>query len=262
MFYKRKGLPEEGDIVSCTVKNILHHSVFVTVDEFDNLEGLIHISELAPGRIRNIRDYVTPNKKIVCKVLRVNIANRHVDLSLRRVPLNTKKLKDEFSKQELKSEKLLESVGKQLKITLEEMYNKAGGKIIESYGSLTECFQEVVSKGEKPLLDLQIDSNMAKVLAQIIQEKIQPKQIKIESVLEIECPKPNGITIIKELLTSIEHKKNNNEIKISYISAPKYRVQITSDDYKSAEKTLKEITENLEKETSKKGGKFSCQKRS
>ena len=60
MFYKKNGLPNPNDFVICTVKNILHHSVFVNLDEYNNLEGLVHISEIAPGRIRNIRDFLKP----------------------------------------------------------------------------------------------------------------------------------------------------------------------------------------------------------
>jgi len=64
MFYKKKGLPEENSIVLCTVKKILFHSIFVDLDEYQNQDGMIHISEIAPGRIRNIRDYVAEGKKL------------------------------------------------------------------------------------------------------------------------------------------------------------------------------------------------------
>ena len=57
MFYKKQGFPEESELVLCTVKKILDHSVFVGLDEYNNLEGMIHISEVSPGRIRNIRDH-------------------------------------------------------------------------------------------------------------------------------------------------------------------------------------------------------------
>ena len=71
MFYKKKGFPQVNDVLMCTVKKVLGHSVFVTLEEYDR-EGMIHISEISPGRIRNIRDYVVEGKKIVCKILRVN----------------------------------------------------------------------------------------------------------------------------------------------------------------------------------------------
>src|SRR3989344_1878368 len=62
MFYKKTKSPEIGDIVICTVKKVLPHSVFVDLDEYGK-EAMIHISEIAPGRIRNIRDYVKEKKK-------------------------------------------------------------------------------------------------------------------------------------------------------------------------------------------------------
>ena len=53
-----------------TVTKIEYHSVFVELDEYGKT-ALIHISEISPGRIRNIRDFVkVEDKKIVCKVLK------------------------------------------------------------------------------------------------------------------------------------------------------------------------------------------------
>ena len=84
MFYKKPGKPEIGELVVCTVRKILPHSVFVSIDEYQNLEGMNHISEISPGRIRNLRDYVIEGKTIVCKVLNIN-QQGNIDLSLRRV---------------------------------------------------------------------------------------------------------------------------------------------------------------------------------
>ena len=72
---------KEDDVVLCTVKKIQKTTVFVDVE--GDGEGSIVMSEIAAGRIRNLREYVTPNKKIVCKVLR--FINGHPQLSLRRV---------------------------------------------------------------------------------------------------------------------------------------------------------------------------------
>ena len=66
-----KEFPEEGEIVLCTVIKIMGTTVFVHLDDY-NREGVVSTSEVAPGRIRNIRDYVTINKKIVCKILRID----------------------------------------------------------------------------------------------------------------------------------------------------------------------------------------------
>ena len=73
---------EQGDIILCTVDRILGTNVFVKIDG-TNKEGTITLSEIAPGRIRNLRDYVVPKKKIACKVLK--ILGEQIILSLRRV---------------------------------------------------------------------------------------------------------------------------------------------------------------------------------
>src|SRR3989338_10141620 len=87
---------KEGDLVLCTVERIDGTTVFVKLP--DEQQGTIVTSEIAPGRIRNIRDYVIPNKRIVCQVLRVS--NGRIDLSLRRVGTKEKTIVMEQYKQE------------------------------------------------------------------------------------------------------------------------------------------------------------------
>ena len=153
MFYKKKGLPGENEIVICTVKKILYHSIFVDLDEYEKQDGMIHISEIAPGRIRNIRDYVKEGKKLVCIVLRVNEKQRQVDLSLRRVSMSLRNKKNDEFKQEIKAEKLMESVAKQQKTTLLDYYKNVGFKLIEEFDLLSHAFFEISAKGEEVIKD-------------------------------------------------------------------------------------------------------------
>ena len=68
----QKNLPEEGDIVFVNVKQVTNHGAYVSLEEYGNITGFLHISEIATGWIRNIERYVRPNQKIVLKVIRVN----------------------------------------------------------------------------------------------------------------------------------------------------------------------------------------------
>src|SRR3989304_1204806 len=98
---------EEGDIVLCTVDRIVGTTVFVKIEGEDS-EGSIITAEIAPGRIRNLRDYVIPKKKIVCKILRVQ--GKNIELSLRRVTSKKKKkavVKKEFGLRTAKSNGLI-----------------------------------------------------------------------------------------------------------------------------------------------------------
>ena len=78
---------EVGDIVIATVERIDKTVVLVKIE--DGTQASITMSEIAPGRIRNVRDYVREGKVIICKVLRVQ--GNHIDLSLRRVIEKEKK---------------------------------------------------------------------------------------------------------------------------------------------------------------------------
>ncbi len=256
MFYKKQGFPEERDIVLCTVKKILPNSIFVNLDEYKDKEGLIHISEISAGRIRNIRDYVKENKKIICKVLKVDKYKNHIDVSLRRVSSVTKKNKLTEIKQEEKSEKILELISKELKSNLENTYQKIGYKIIEKYGSLYNCFQSIVSKNDD-LKDLNLPSEYTNLLISKVKEKIKPPEVKIMTKLNLESEASDGIEIIKKIIRDIEKfsKAKNYKIKFLYLGAPNYHLEITSNDYKTAEKQLKDLTDFTLTEISKSNAK-------
>ncbi|MBI5797647.1 translation initiation factor IF-2 subunit alpha [Candidatus Woesearchaeota archaeon] len=243
MFYKKKGLPEENAVVICTVKKILFHSIFVELDEFQNLEGMIHISEIAPGRIRNIRDYVKEGKKLVCQVLRVDKEKRQVDLSLRRVPFSLRNKKNEEYKQEIKSEKLLEYIGKELKIDLKTAYQRMGYALIEHFGLLGIAFSDISAEGMDAIKELKFPKEDAEVLVRIVQEKIKPIEVEVHTTLSLQSFTETGVEEIKKALHEGELYAKKHEINahITYISAPKYRVEVFSTDYKTGEEELEEV---------------------
>src|SRR3989338_8426687 len=111
---------KEGDVVLCTVEKIVGTTVFVNIE--GNGQGSIIVSEIAPGRIRNLRDYVVPHKKIVCKILKVG--ENYVNLSLRRVTLKEKKEVLDRYEREKSSLSILKSI-------LKEKANDIAGKIKE-----------------------------------------------------------------------------------------------------------------------------------
>jgi len=108
MLLKRTNFPEENELVLCTITSVQYHSVFAKLDEFEHRSGMIHISEVAPGRIRNMREFVQEGKKVICKILKVDIERNRIDLSLRRVNDSQKRQKNAQIKREQQAEKILE----------------------------------------------------------------------------------------------------------------------------------------------------------
>jgi len=72
--------------------------------------------------------------------------------------------------------------------------------------------------------------------------------------MEITNSKSDGIEIIKKVLLDV--LKKNSMIDITYLGAPKYRLSMTSEDFKSAEKLLKPIVTEIQSNIEKKKGTF------
>lgn len=70
-----------GSIIKCQVTGIEKYGIFVKVD--DKFSGLIHISEISPGFVRNIEDYVLVGNMIYAKVLEVDEENLKIKLSIK-----------------------------------------------------------------------------------------------------------------------------------------------------------------------------------
>lgn len=239
MFYKKKGTPEIDEVVLCTVKKILYHSVFVNIDEYENKDGMIHISEIAPGRIRNLRDYVKEEKRVVCKVLDINRQTGNIDLSLRRVSSSAMVQKLQDFKEEEKAEKLLEIVGREFKTDLKGMYDVVGIKAIEKYGSVYNFFYTIVLKGKSVVEEMNIPKNYKDALYKVAIDKIKPTEVKVSGILNLTSHAQDGIKVIKKIL--LEMEKHGG--KIQYLGAPKYKVEVISKDYKTAETQLKTIVD-------------------
>ena len=71
-----------GMVVHGCVTKITNFGVFVELEE--GLEGLLHISELADKKVDNPQEVVKPGEEVNVKILRVDIEERKIGLSLKR----------------------------------------------------------------------------------------------------------------------------------------------------------------------------------
>jgi small subunit ribosomal protein S1 len=70
-----------GTPVKGKVTRLMDFGAFVELEP--GVEGLIHISELAPQRVRRVADVVQPGQEVQVRVLRVDPAQRKISLSLK-----------------------------------------------------------------------------------------------------------------------------------------------------------------------------------
>jgi len=72
---------EKGRIVTGQVTGIEKYGIFVSLDEF--YSGLIHISEISDGFVKDINDYVNVGETIQAKVVETDENAYHVKLSIK-----------------------------------------------------------------------------------------------------------------------------------------------------------------------------------
>ena len=86
-------LPEAGEIVLATVTKVSDHGAYVSLDEYNNVQGFLHISEIAPGWVRNVTKYVKEGEKKVLLVKKVRSDRNEIDLSLKQISKDQRKKK-------------------------------------------------------------------------------------------------------------------------------------------------------------------------
>src|SRR5438128_1799005 len=72
-----------GDELEGKVTKVVTFGAFVEI--LDGVEGLVHISELAPHHVENPREVVTPGDEIRVKILEIDSERRRLSLSVKRV---------------------------------------------------------------------------------------------------------------------------------------------------------------------------------
>jgi small subunit ribosomal protein S1 len=74
---------KEGQLIEGTITHLTKFGAFARLD--DDLEGLIHISELSESRINHPKEVVKENDVVTLRVIKVDAERRRIGLSLRRV---------------------------------------------------------------------------------------------------------------------------------------------------------------------------------
>ena len=229
MVRKNQEWPDEGELIIGTVYKVLNYGAFAKLEEYHGKEAFIHISEVSSGWVKNIRDHVRENQKIVCRVLRVNPKKGHVDASLKRI-----------REDQQKAEKFLELSAKSLGKSLNDAYDEVGYELMDIFGDVYGAFETAADDGAKSLTDEGISQEWADAITEIANKNITPPEVHISGYVDIETFVPDGVDVIIEALKAAEDNDDEEEeIKVQCVGAPRYRITVKSTDYILAEKALK-----------------------
>jgi translation initiation factor 2 subunit 1 len=245
-------LPERGDIVLCTVREITPHGIYVDLDEYNAMNGFLHISEISTGWVRNIDRVAKVGQKLVLKVVRAEKSRREVDLSLRQVTNEERRNKLIEWKQKEKVLTILAMVKKKLGME-DNAFSDIVDRLQQQYGTLYEALEDAAKRGEKTFAALNFPAEVVNEMVTAAREKIASPKYEVGNIVEMSSNAPDGILQIKKALAAGLNASSVAEIKMTYVGAPRYRVRVTADDYKQADKVMGAVLLKMEEAIGKHG---------
>ena len=242
-----KDQPDEGDFVVAELTDIDQNSAYADLEKYDDVNGLIHISEVSRSWVQDMRKELDEGEKTVAQV--IDTEGDSLTLSLKRV--NDKKKRDimERWKKEQKAEKFIESLADKLEKDKDEVYKQVGFKLQEEFE--TSFHISEIAEAEEDLLNEMFDEKIVEEIQEVSREKIDLKQEKLEGKIEMTFPQGDGLKRIKKSLNDIDEG-----VEISYISAPEYSVTAWGRTQELAKKRIDSVVKTVRSKVDNQDGQF------
>ncbi|XP_062506490.1 eukaryotic translation initiation factor 2 subunit 1-like [Corticium candelabrum] len=234
-FYQQK-YPEVDDVVMVNVRSIADMGAYVSLLEYNDIEGMILLSELSRRRIRSINKLIRVGRNECVVVIRVDKEKGYIDLSKRRVSADeVAKCEDKYNKAKTVNQ-ILRHVASTLTYEneqLEELYTKTAWKFEEKTGiagSSYEVFKKAV--GDVTILDgLGLTDEEKELLVTNIKRRLTPQAVKIRADIEVACYGYEGVDAVKaSLREGLNQSKESLPLRINLIAPPVYVVTTNTFD--------------------------------
>ena len=84
-----------GDLVSGKVSKIANFGAFIELS--DEIDGLVHVSQLAEQRVENVKDVVKVGQDVTARVIKIDKEDRRIGLSIKAANYDAERLQAEIS---------------------------------------------------------------------------------------------------------------------------------------------------------------------
>jgi translation initiation factor 2 subunit 1 len=236
---KFSGFPEPGELVVGRVDEIEDFGVFVDLEEYQDKRGLVHVSEVASGWIKNIRDHVNVDQMVVCKVLEVNEGSEQIDLSIKDVNDHQRSDKVQEWKAEQKADKWMElAFGEDM---ADEQYAAVANELLAAFGTMYEGFEQAAIHGPAALEDTDLSEAEVEAIVETARENVSVPYVRVTGYVDLRAPGSNGVEDVRAALEAAEGNgqvPDEVELDVEYVGAPEYRIRVKAPNYKTAEHEL------------------------
>jgi len=235
-------MPEEGENLLVTITQVAPHAAFAKLDEYEKLEGLIHISEVSKTWVKNIKSHVSVGQQLVVKAFQIRERDGSIQLSVRRMSDYDMKAKWDQIRRQKRVENIIDMLAKETKSTFEAVFKDI--KVLESeFGELYFAFEEMKKAGGPDNVKGKVPAELLKELWKLVDKNIALPRVEISGVIKLESVDGRGIEKVKAILKGIDG--------LSYFGASKYAIKEAAMDYKTAEKALDKSLKKIQKRMGK-----------
>jgi translation initiation factor 2 subunit 1 len=254
---KYTGWPEPGELVVGRVDEIEDFGVFVDLLEYQDRRGLVHVSEVASGWIKNIRDHASPDERVVAKVLEVDEDAQQIDLSIKDVNDHQRREKIQEWKNEQKADNWMTlAFGEDVD---DEQYAAVANELLAEFGSRYDGFEQAAIHGTAALEDTDLSEGEIETIVETARENVSVPYVNVTGYVHLRAPGPDGVDDVR---AALEAAGGNGEVpeevqlSVSYVGAPEYRVKVQAPSYKLAEDALEDSAARARAAIEDHGGAF------
>ncbi|MFB6297931.1 MAG: translation initiation factor IF-2 subunit alpha [Salinirussus sp.] len=249
------GWPDPGDLVVGRIDEIEDFGVFLDLLEYEDKRGLCHISEVASGWIKNVRDHVNADQRVVAKVLDVDRDAQQIDLSLKDVNDHQRKEKIQQWKNEQKADNWMAlAFGEDVS---DEQYSAVANEFLSAFGSMYDGFEAAAIHGAEALAETDLDDEEVEAVVTTARENVSVPYVNVTGYVSLECPTSDGVDVIREALQAAGGNgevPEEVELEVTYVGSPEYRIEVQAPDYKTAETELEDSAERARRVVADHGG--------
>ena len=237
------------------VQEIAEMGAYVKLLEYDNIEGMVLLSELSRRRIRSIQKLIRVGKNEVAVVLRVDKEKGYIDLSKRRVSAEDIVKCDERYNKSKAVHSILRHCAEKFTVPLETLYQTIGWPLSRKYGHAYDAFKLSITD---PVIFDEVEAPSADVLEELklyISRRLTPQAIKIRADVEVSCFSYEGIDAIKAALVAAENVSTEQmQVKAKLVAAPLYVISVQALDKNQGITLLESAIEQISNTITEKGG--------
>ena len=243
-----KDRPEEGDFVVIEITDVDKNSAYADLEEYNDVKGLIHISEASRSWVQDLTKELSEGEKTVAQVVDTEDT---IGLSLKRV--NDKQKRDTMQRwrKEQKASDFVEDLEE--KIDIDDIYEEVVYPLQKELGSSFQGFE--ISIAEEERLKEFLDDEVVEAIQEVARENIDLKQEKFEGEIEVEFYQGDGLERVKKAFN-----EPGEGVEVKCISAPNYSIEAWGRTQELAKKRMDDAVEKIRSEVEDLDGSFEFSK--